>query len=96
MAHPVARVEHGERPADHDRRVRLGGHEDMGGHRGGGGFSVGAGDTQSVLIPLHDGAPGLGPLIDRDAPGYSAGDLGVIIVDGGGANDQLGVLQIVC
>ena len=52
-------------------------HEDVGAHGGGGGLAVGAGDAQGVLIVLHDGAPGLGPLIDGDAPGDGPGDLGV-------------------
>ena len=56
---------------------------------------MGAGDTQGVAVALHDRAPGLGPLVDGDAPGDSAGDLRVVVVDGGGADDGVAVLQVV-
>ena len=94
LPYPVARVEHGQGAADHHGGVRLGRHEDMGGHRGGGGFAVGAGEAHGIFIVLHDGAPGLGPLIHGDAPGDGPGDLGVFVVDGGGADHQVTVLQV--
>ena len=94
LPYPVARVEHGQGAADHHGGVRLGRHEDMGGHGGGGGFAVGAGEAHGIFIVLHDGAPGLGPLIHGDAPGDGPGDLGVFIVDGGGADHQVTVLQV--
>jgi len=95
MTHPVAGVEQGQRAADHDGGVLLSGHEDMGGHGGGGGLAVGAGDTQGVAIALHDRAPGLGTLVDGDSPGNRPGDLRVAVVDGGGADDGVAVLQAV-
>ena len=94
LAHPIARMEHGQGAADHHGGVRLGRHEDVGGHGGGGGFAVGAGDAQGVFIVLHDSAPGLGPLIHGDAPGDGPGDLGILVVDGGGADHQVAVLQV--
>ena len=59
----------------------------MGAHGGSGGLAVGAGHTQCVLIAAHDGPPGLRPLKDRDPGGTGGGDLRVIIVDGGSADD---------
>ena len=94
LAHPVAGAQQGQRAADHHGGVGLGGHEDVGGHRGGGGFAVGTGDAQGVFILAHDGAPGLGPLVDRDAAGNSPGDLGIFVVDGGGADHQVTVAQV--
>ena len=67
----------------------------MGGHRGGGGFPVGAGDAQGIFIAPHDGAPSLRPLIDGDAAGNSAGDLGVGVADGGGADDHIASADVV-
>ena len=55
---------------------------------------MGAGDAQGVAVRLHDGAPALGPLIDRDPPGNGPGDLGIAVVNGGGADHQIAVLQI--
>ena len=43
---------------------------------------------------LHDLAPGLGTLKDRDATGTGAGNFRVVIMGGGGADDQLGVPQV--
>ena len=36
----------------------------------------------------------LRPLINGDAPGHRAGDLGVVVVDGGGADHEVAVTQI--
>ena len=59
----------------------------MGTHRGGGGLTVGAGHAQSVLIAAHNGPPGLRPLKNRDPGGSGGGDLRVIVVNGGRADD---------
>ena len=40
------------------------------------------------------GAPGLSPLVDGDARGMSGGDLGVVVVDGGGADHQILALHV--
>ena len=55
---------------------------------------MGTGDAQSVPVLLHNGAPGLCTLINGYAPGHCTGYLRVIVVNSGGANNQLGVLQI--
>ena len=89
LAHPVAGSQDGEHTADHHSGVPLGGQEDMGAHGGGGGFSVGARHAQGVLIVAHNGAPGLSPLKDRDTGGPGGGDLRVVVVDGGGADDAV-------
>ena len=89
-AHPVSRPQQGQSASDHHRGVQSGGHDDVGAHGGGGSLSVGARDAQGVAVMLHDGAPGLGPLKDGDARLPGGGDLGVDVVDGGGADDQLG------
>ena len=94
LAHPVAGPQQGQGAADHDGGVQPGGHDDVGAHGGGGGLAVGAGDAQGVLVAPHDGAPGLGPLKDGDAGGVGGGDLRIVVVDGGGADDQLGLAQV--
>ncbi|CAN3977049.1 Competence protein ComM, partial [Dysosmobacter welbionis] len=94
LAHPVAGVEQGQGAADHHRGIRLRRHEDVGAHGGGGGFAVGTGHAQRVGIPLHDGTPGLGPLVHGDTPGHGTGDLRVAVVDGSGADHQIAVPQV--
>ena len=95
MAHPVAGVEQRQCAADHHCGILLGSQENVGAHGGGGGLSVGAGNAKGIAVALHDGAPGLSPLKDRDAPGDGAGDLRVFIVDGGGTDHQVAAPQIV-
>ena len=56
---------------------------------------MGAGDAQGVGVVAHDGPPGLGPLVDGDSPGHGPGDLRVAVVDGGGADHQVAVPQVV-
>ena len=94
LAHPVAGVEQRQRAADHHRGVGLRRHEDVGGHGGGGGLAVGAGHAQGVAVALHDGAPRLGALVYGDAPRHSAGDLRVVVVNGGGADHRVAVFQV--
>ena len=94
LAHPVAGAQQGQGPADHHGGVLLRRQEDVGAHGGGGGLAVGAGDAEGVGVALHDGAPGLGPLIDGDAPGHGPGDLGIAVMDGGGADHEVAVPQI--
>ena len=94
MSHPVAGVQQGQRAADHDGGILLSRHEDVGTHGGGGGFAVSAGDAQGVLVPPHQRAPCLRPLIDGDAAGDSAGNFRVSIVNGGGADHKIAVPQI--
>ena len=47
-----------------------------------------------ITVLPHDGPPGLGPLEDGDAPGAGGGDLRVVVVDGGGADDKLRPLDV--
>ena len=94
LAHPVAGAEQGQGAADHHRGVRLRRHEDVGAHGGGGGLAVGAGHAQGVGVVAHDGAPGLGPLVHGDAPGHGPGDLRVAVVDGGGADHEVALSQV--
>ena len=91
VAHPVAGVEQGQCPADHHGGVQLRRHENVGAHGSGGGFAVGAGNAQGIGVFLHQGAPGLRPLVDGDAPGDGTGDLRVAVVDGGGADHKIAV-----
>ena len=94
VAHPVTGVEQGQITADHDGGVPLGGHEDVGHHRGGSGLAMGAGDADGVLIRLHDHAPCLCPLKDRDTGGTGGLDLRIVVVGGGGTDDALRPLDI--
>ena len=94
LAHSVAGVEQGQGAANHHCGVRFRRHEDVGAHGGGGGLAVGAGHAQRVGIPLHDGAPGLGPLVHGEPAGHGTGDLRVAVVDGGGADHQIAVPQV--
>ena len=55
---------------------------------------MGTGHAQRVGIPLHDGTPGLGPLVHGDTPGHGTGDLRVAVVDGSGADHQIAVPQV--
>jgi len=63
-------------------------------HRGRGGLAVRAGDADRVAVGLHDVAPGLRALEDGDALGPGGGDLGVVVVDGGGADDAVGAADV--
>ena len=83
----------GQHAADHNRGVPLGGQEDVGAHGGGSGFAMGTCHAQGVLIVAHNGAPGLGPLEDGNPGGPGGGDLGVVVVDGGGTDDTVGTLH---
>ena len=45
------------------------------------------------VVVLGDRAPGLGALKDRDAPLMRRPDLGIVVMDGGGAHDKFHVLR---
>ena len=92
-AHPMARAQQGQGAADHDGGVQPGGHDDVGAHGSGGGLAVGARDAQRVFVAAHDGAPGLGAFKDRDTQGAGPGDLGIVVMYGGGADDQVRALH---
>ena len=55
---------------------------------------MGAGHAQGVAVALHDGTPRLGALVHGDAPRHSAGDLRVVVVNGGGADHRVTVFQV--
>ncbi len=55
---------------------------------------MGAGNADGVFIGLHDLAPGLGPLKNGNTRGPGGGDLRIIVVGGGGADDAVGPLYI--
>ena len=57
---------------------------------------MGARHTQRVPVMPHDGAPGLGTLVNGDAPGNGSGDLGIAVVNGGGTDDQVAVPKVFC
>ena len=94
LSHPIAGVEHGQCTSDHNRGVRLRRHEDVGAHGGGGGLSVGTGDAKGVGIAAHDGSQCLRPLIDRNPPSHRAGNLRVVVMDGGGTDHEIAIPQI--
>ena len=94
MADPITGTQQGQIAADHDSGVGVSGHGDVGAHGGGGGLAVGAGDADGVAIVHHDGAPSLCPFKDRDTGGVSGLDLRVVVVDGGGADDQISTLDV--
>ena len=95
VADAVAGVKQRQCAADHHGGVGVRRHEDVRRHAGGGRFAVRAGDAQGVAVAVHDRAPRLRPLKDRDAACDRAGDLGIVIVDGGGADDKIGIAEIV-
>lgn len=93
-AHPVAGAQKREGASDHHRGIKSGGHDNMGTHGSGGGFAVSARYAQRVLIPAHKRTPGLRAFEDGNARRPCGGDLGVSVVDGGGADNKLGRADI--
>ena len=89
FTYPVTRAQSGQYAADHDGGVPLGGQEDVGTHGGSRGFAVGACHAQGVLVVAHNGAPGLSPFKDGDTGSPGGGNLGVVVVDGGGTDDAV-------
>ena len=67
VTHTVTCVKQGEITTDHNSGIRLSCHQDVGHHRSGTGLAVGTGNTNCVLIGLHNLAPGLGPFKNGDA-----------------------------
>ena len=94
LAHAVACLQQGQVAADHNGGIGLGLHHNMGDHGGGSGLAVGAGDADGILVCLHDLAPGLSALKDGDAGGACSGDLGVVVVGGGGADDAVSAFDV--
>ena len=94
LAHTVASAQQGQVAADHNGGIGLGLHHDVGDHGGGSGLAVGAGDADGILVCLHDLTPCLGALEDGDAGGTGSGDLGVVVVGGGGADDAVSAFDV--
>ena len=55
---------------------------------------MGAGHAHGVLVGLHQVAPRLRALEYRDAHGPGGGDLGIVVVGRGGADDEVGPLHV--
>ncbi len=55
---------------------------------------MGTGDADGVFILLHDGAPGFRALKNGDALPAGGGNFGVVIVNSGGADDELRALDV--
>ena len=63
-------------------------------HGSGRGLAVGSGNADGVFIGLHDLAPCLSPLKNGNARGTGSGDLRIIIMGGGSADDAVCPLYI--
>ena len=62
LAYPVAGIQQGQITADHDRGIKTRFHENVGHHGSCGGLAMGTGNTDRILICLHNDTPGLGTL----------------------------------
>ena len=90
----MACVQQREIAAHHNGRVALCLHENMRQHAGRGGLAVCTGYADGVFIFAHDHAPGLRPLEHGDALRTGRGDLGIVVVGGGRADDAVRALNI--
>ena len=93
-ANAVSRMQQRKVSPQHNRRVALRFHENMGNHGGRGGFSMGAGNADGVLILTHDQPPRLRALKNRDTHGTGGGNFGIVIVGGGCADDAVRALNV--
>ena len=55
---------------------------------------MGTGNTDRILVRLHDNAPGLSPLKDGDTGSACSRDLGIIVVNGSGTDHAVGTGNI--
>lgn len=55
---------------------------------------MGAGNADGIFVGLHDHAPGGGPLKNGDTQPPGGGDLRVVVVGGGSADDAVGPLNV--
>ena len=95
LADAITGMEKLKRAANHDSRILLRGHEDVRRHRSGRRLAVRAGDAEGVFVALHNSAPSLRALENGDAARHRAGDLGIIVVDGGGADNKVALAKVV-
>ena len=79
---------------DHDGRIALRLHEDVCQHRGRGRLAVRTGHADGVFVGLHDIAPGLRALKNGNALGAGRGDLRIVIVRSGRADQAVGVPDV--
>ena len=57
---------------------------------------MGAGNADGIFVGLHDLAPGLCPLKHRDTGSAGCGNLRIVVVGSGGADDAVSTLEIFC
>ena len=84
----------GELAPHHDGGIERRRRGNGGDHGSGGGRAVGPGHTHHPAIVVHDHPPGLGPGDHGDLFRPGRDDLGIVIPDGGGADDQGGSQDI--
>ena len=96
MAYSMSCMKQGQVSADHHRRIQVSLHQNMGHHRGGGGLSMGTGDADSILIGLHDFAPGLCTFKHRDARCSGSCDFRIVIVSRSSTDDAVRTGYILC
>ena len=89
IPHPVSGMEQGQITTDHHGGVQIGFHHNMGHHGGGSGLAVGAGNTDSIVIGLHDLSPGLRTFKHRNTLCTGSGYFRVIIMRGGCADNAV-------
>ena len=89
IAHTVTCAQQGQIATDHNRRIFLCRHEDMGHHGSTGGLTMGAGNAHSILISLHDHTPSLCTLKHRNTHTTSCCNLGIIIMGSSGTNNTI-------
>ena len=97
FAYPVAgiRPEKRQGPSDHDCRVLLRSHHDMGCHGSGRSLAMGPGNAYSVFVVLGDRAPGLGPLKNRYSEFPGCNYLRVLVMNCGCPYKEIQILAYV-
>ena len=85
-----------ELAADVNGRVKAGIQHRLGDHRGGGGFAVRAADVDGVAIALHELPQQRGALHLRNPQFLGAHALGVALRDGGGIDDDIRAVHVLC
>ena len=94
LTYPVTCVQKGQVTADHDGRVYICRHQNMGQHGGGSGFAMGTGNAHCILISLHDHAPSLSSFKQRNAQTSCTGHFRVIVVGSSGADHAICTVHI--
>ena len=89
IAHPMTGMKQRQISADHHRGIHLSGHQNVRHHGSSSRLAVGAGNAHSIAVGLHNHAPGLRTLKDRDAVGTGVSDLRVVIMYRGSADDAI-------